>query len=124
MVILEEGNLPTSTLILIQQAVPLAYVEWKAPSTAQCARGAERKIRRLAEEEFREITERAFQAYGEPLVSVMAFMYMVRLMMVGDDDWPTVVVNLQKARKSWGCLLRILIREWSDMKVSGDFSRR
>ena len=33
------------------------------------------------------------------------------------DDWPTVVYNLSKARKSWGLLLRILSREGVDPKV-------
>ena len=38
-----------------------------------------------------------------------------------DDDWPAVVGNLWKARKSWGQLLRILSREGADPKVSGYF---
>ena len=28
-----------------------------------------------------------------------------------DDDWPSVITNLQKARKSWSCLPRILGRD-------------
>ena len=36
-------------------------------ATTQCAKGAERKHRRLAEEEVREISERVFQAYRELL---------------------------------------------------------
>ena len=31
-------------------------------------------------------------------------------MTTGDDDWPAVVGNLQKARKIWGRFSRILIR--------------
>ena len=42
-------------------------------------------------------------------------------MTAGDDDWPAVVDNLQKARKSWGRLLWILIREGEDPKVLGHF---
>ena len=42
-------------------------------------------------------------------------------MTAGDDDWPTVVGNLQKARKSWGRLLRNLSREGVDPKVSEYF---
>ena len=44
-------------------------------------------------------------------------------MTAGDDDWPAVVGNLQKARNSWGCLLRILRWEGADPKVSGNFSK-
>ena len=49
-----------------------------------------------------ESTERAFQEYVEPLENVTAFRYMVRLMMMVDYDWPTVVGNLERVRKSWG----------------------
>ena len=54
--------------------------------TAQCARGVDRKRMRLAEEELREISERAFQAYGAPLENVTAFKYLGRVMTARDDD--------------------------------------
>ena len=44
-------------------------------ATDQWTRGAEQKIRRLAEEELREILERGFQAYGTTLENVTAFKY-------------------------------------------------
>ena len=44
-------------------------------------------------------------------------------MTVGDDDWQEVAGNLVKARKSWGRLSRILSREVSDTRVSGNFSK-
>ena len=37
------------------------------------------------------------------------------------DYWTAVVGNLQKARKSWGRMSRILIREGAYPKVSGKF---
>ena len=49
-------------------------------------------------------TEGAFEAYGEPLENVTAFKFLGRVMTTGDDDWPAVVGNLHKARKSWGRL--------------------
>ena len=36
---------------------------------------------------------------------------------MNDDDWPVVVVNLGKARRSWGRLVRVLGREGADPKV-------
>ena len=42
-------------------------------------------------------------------------------MTVGDDDWPAVVGNLLKARKSWRRLLQILSQEGGNLKVSGHF---
>ena len=49
------------------------------------------------------------------------FKYLGRVLTAGDDDWLAVVGNLGKARKSWGPLSRILIREGADPKVSGHF---
>ena len=69
----------------------------------------------------REILERSFQAYGAPLKILTAFKYMGRVMTSGYDDWPAVAVNLHKARKGWGRMLQILIREGADPKVSGHF---
>ena len=42
-------------------------------------------------------------------------------MTAGHGDWPAVVVNLYKARKSWGWFSWILSREGADPKVSGHF---
>ena len=41
--------------------------------------------------------------------------------MEGDDDWPAVVGNLAKDRKSWGRLQGILSREGATKRVSGNF---
>ena len=46
---------------------------------------------------------------------------MGRVMMAGDDDCPALAGNVQKARKSWGRMSRVLIREGAYRKVSGHF---
>ena len=46
---------------------------------------------------------------------------MGRVITAGDDNWLVVAGNLQKARKSWGRILRILSREGADPKISGHF---
>ena len=50
-----------------------------------------------------------------------AFKYLERVLTKGDDDWPEVAGNLQKARESWVWMSRILSREGADSKVSGHF---
>ena len=90
-------------------------------ATAQCAKGAERKCRRLVEEDLRESTERAFQAYGKPLGTVTLFNYLIRVMTAGGDDWMAVASNLRKAWKSWLRITRILGREGADPRVSRMF---
>ena len=101
-VIFEKGNLPHPWCPRCNMLVPWHTLNGRHPATLQCNMGAERKRRRLAEEELRETTERAFQDYREPLENVTAFRYLGRMMKAVDDDWPAVVFNLQKSRKSLG----------------------
>ena len=72
-VILEEGNLPHPRCPRCNLLFPWRSLNRRHPATAQCARGAERNRWRLAEEELREITERAFEAYGASLENVAVF---------------------------------------------------
>ena len=118
-VILEEINLPHPRCPLCDMLLPWRDINGCHLATAQCTREAERKIRRLAEEELQEISERAFQSYVAPLENVTVFKYMGKVMTAGDDDWTSVTGNLQKARKIWGRMLRILSWKGADPKVSG-----
>ena len=63
-VILEEGNSPHPRWAQCNMLVPRRALNGRHPAKAQCARGVERKRRRLAEVETRESWERAFEAYG------------------------------------------------------------
>ena len=101
--------------------VPWRGLNGRHYATAMCKKGAERKRRQMSEAEFRDITERAFKAYGKPLEIVSTFKYLGRVMTAGDDSWPAVAGNLVKARKSWGRLLHILSREGANERVSGNF---
>ena len=101
--------------------VPQRALNGRHLGTAQCLKGADRKRRWLAEAETRENSERAFEAYGAPIESVMEFKYLGRILMATDDDWPAVVGNLEKARRSWGRLSRVLCREGAEPKVSQEF---
>ena len=101
--------------------IPQRALNVRHPATAQCARGAERKRRRLVEAEMREVLEKAFEAYVEPLENVTTFRYMGRVLTAVDDDWIAVVGNLGKAQKSWERLSRILIWEGADTKMSRSF---
>ena len=104
--------------------LPWLTMNRRHSATAHFAIGVDQKRRRLAEEELRETTERALEAYVSPLENVTAFKYMEQVMTAGDDDWPEVMGNLQRERKSWGRLSRILIQEGADPKVSGKCLRK
>ena len=48
-----------------------------------------------------------------------SFKYLGIILTAGDDDWPEVAGNLEKSRKSWGQLQRILSREGISKRVLG-----
>ena len=119
-IILEEGNLPHPRCSRCDMLVPWRSLDGKHKSTAVCRSGAERKRRRMAETEMREITEMASEAYRKQLKTVPSFKYLGRIMTAGEEDWPAVAGNLGKARKSWGRLKRILSREGAEKIVLGN----
>ena len=120
-IIPEEGNLPLPRYENCDMLVPWRALNGRHKDTAMCRSRAEWKRRRLAEVDIREITERAFEAYGEQLELVPRFTYLGRVMTAGDDDWPSVAGNLAKARRNWGRLQRILGRKGATARISGDF---
>ena len=89
-VILDKGNLPHPWSPQCNILVPWYDLNRRHLATAQWDRGAERNIRRLAEKELWEISERAFQAYGDTLDNVAVFKYMGKVITAGDEDWPVV----------------------------------
>ena len=88
-------------------------------TTAFCRRGAERKRRRLAEEEAQAGAEAAFTAYGIPLAPVTSTRYLRRVLLADDNNCPVVVCNLQTAHQKWARLTRVLSREGADGRTLG-----
>ena len=72
-IILEEGNLPHPRCSRCDMLVPWRALNGKHHDTAMCRSGAERKKRKMADTELREITEMAFEAYGKQLDVVPSF---------------------------------------------------
>ena len=83
---MEGGNLPYPRFHRCDMMVHWLALNGRHLATAQYNKGAERKCRRLAEEDIRESTERAFQAYGKPLEMVNSFKYLAWVMTAGNDD--------------------------------------
>ena len=63
-VMLEEGNSPHPWCARRDMQVPRKALNGRHLGTAQCAKGAERKRRRLAETETKENLEQAFRVTG------------------------------------------------------------
>ena len=121
MVMLEEGKSPHPRCARCDMQVPRQAINGRHLGTAQCAKGADRKRRRLAETETRENLERAFRAYRQPMEVVTEFKYLGRLLTATYDYWLAVAGNIQKVRRSWGWLAKVLGREGEDPKVSQTF---
>ena len=85
-IILKEGNLPHPRCPQRDMLVPWRSLKGRHHATVHCTKGAELKRRRMVEAELREITERAFKAYGKPLENVSAYKYLGRVMTAGDKD--------------------------------------
>ena len=108
-VMMEEGNFPHPLCSRCDMQVPRKALNGRHLGTAQYAKGAERKRRRLAETETRENSEGAFHAYGQPMEAVLEFWYLGQILTVTDENWPAVAGNIKKARRIWRrivCLLR------------------
>ena len=50
----------------------------------------------------------AFQAYRRPLVAMLDFKYLGRVLTASDNDCTAVAQNFRKAQKQWVRVLRIL----------------
>ena len=72
-VILEEGNPPHPRCARCDMLVPRRSLKGRHLATEHCARGAERKRRRISEAETRESLDQAFEAYGEPIKNFRQF---------------------------------------------------
>ena len=119
-VILEEGNLPLPRCPRCDLQVSRKALNGRHLETNQCKTGAERKLRRLAEEDVETVTEKALHAYGKKMRAVTEFWYLGRVMTNTENDWPAVAGNLRKAQVSWGRLARILGREGADLLCHGN----
>ena len=117
-VMLDEGNSPHPRCAWCGMQVTRKALNGRHLGTGKCAKGVEKKRRRLAETKTRENLERAFRAYRQPMEAVTEFRYLGRLLTATDNDWPAVAGNIKKARRSWGRLAKVLGREGADPKGS------
>ena len=74
---------------------------------------------KLATEEERAVTSRAFSAYERPLEMVNSFRYLGRVISEADNNWPAEIRNLAKAQAVWRRMMRILSREGARPRLYG-----
>ena len=86
-----------------------------------CAKGLERKLNRMKEEEVQVSMVVAFQSYGRHMDMVMEFKYIGHILTASDEIWPEVVSDIHKARIRWEHFSRILGRVGAYPWTSGTF---
>ena len=77
----------------------------------------------MAEDALRAIVETAFQDYERPLEMANSFKYLGQVLTLVGDDWPEVVGNLRKARKSLSWMERNRGSKGANPEFSGMFSK-
>ena len=83
-IIREEGNFLHPQCPRCNILVPWKAINGRNVTSAQFAKGAERKIWRLVEEDMQESVERDFQAYSRPLETAVSFKYLRRVLTLAD----------------------------------------
>jgi hypothetical protein len=121
LVILEEGTALLPRCELCDMFVTYKSLNQSHQQSAYCREGAARKRQRHAREDARLASEVVFTARGVPLDSVQTFVYLGRPLSCFDNDWPAIHRNVQKARKRWAMVSRVLSREGASPRVSGKF---
>jgi len=120
-IILEEGNRPLPKCELCGMHVPYIALNSGHQRTATCKYGQGLRRQRDAELEVRRAKEVIFTACGSPLESVSSFRYLGRPLTSTDDDWPALHWNLGKARRRWGTVSRVLVRDGANHRCMAMF---
>ena len=67
----------------------------------------------------RGINAEFFSEYGMPLTAVPSFKYLGHIIFSIDNDWPAVELNLRQVWLKWGRMVKILVREDVDKRMTG-----
>ena len=65
--------------------------------------------------------ERDVRAYRRPLITLVAFNLLGCILTASNYYWPAVVDKMWKEWKKWERMSRILVREWADLRMMGNF---
>jgi len=91
-------------------------------SSAKCRQLSELRIRRERLDATVQARSRRFTLQNdEELEAVDEFVYLGRPINTPDDDNSALKRNLQRARKRWGMIRRVLVREGANPRISGLF---
>jgi hypothetical protein len=91
------------------------------PQSLECGDGEQRKFQRESIEATRIARTTVFEVNGKPIETVTCFTYLGRPLSFNGSDWMALAHNLSKARRSWGRISRLLVREGATPKISGLF---
>ena len=114
----EEGTLPRCERCGLFQRI----VGPKHQQSADCVRWtAIRKKRAEDKVNKKTVRETVFNVQGVLIENVLEFKYLGRVVNNKDDDRPTMMENLKKARMKWGRISRILSKDGANPKAMASF---
>ena len=85
----------------------------------KCKQGEERRLRRETLQHCFKAIRVLFQINADTLPPSEAFPYLGRKIAYNKIDWAAVYLNLRKARRRWGMLLRVLERTGATVREQG-----
>jgi len=101
--------------------VPYEALNTGHRNTADCRYGRDLWRQREAAEAARRAQGQTFTACDVQLETVTSFRYLGRIITSTDDDWPALYRNLTKARKRWGMVSRVLVRDGASPRAMAMF---
>ena len=116
---IEESNHPQPRYLVCDVIVPWELHDCCQYNTALCVREEERKIQRLAEEEDQSWGRDNLQGLWISPVDGNILLIPMTELTVTYYYFTEVIGNLQKARRSWDRLLRVMGQEGTDVRTLG-----
>ena len=116
-IIEEEGPLPKCPQCGLFQR----YVGTLHQNTKECQQFAIIQANRILGEEQKTAKQTIFTIGSTPIETVQEFKYLGRILDDRDQDLPAVTYNLQRARKRWGMIGRILKKKGANPKAMASF---
>lgn len=90
-------------------------------ASKRCEVGSERKRKRLLELDYLSSREIEFSVSGTTIEAVEVFRYLGRPLTTDSSDGTAVVYNLNRARRRWAQVSRVLTRQGANSKIAGYF---
>ena len=120
-VIPREGSVPLPRCLRCRMQTPVESLNRGHQQTEQCQGMYEMRLQHEAAARSQDALQQEFFCGGDELEKVEVFKYLGRMLTYDDNDTQAMRVNLNKARKCWARISRVLKAENATPRVCGVF---